>query len=316
MAEDGPTETTALVERNTNAPAESTRVSNEPTISRRLTIDNNNGEHSLNMVLVVEDFRIAFYLVFIFIMIVGVILTKAFVNFDHGNILVSVYGISNTCAYFDWAPSTYVLPILWCFAVICGVVYCVTAIFRVRVACLEKKLTKSEEVLLILAYVYVALSFVYFSAIFAVRPERENPVTMVVHSIPYLNFKISFCVLQVAVVYFGLKVAWVDLKFPRWFRLASIIHVPILIVVTLAAAIWILNALGDMGEKNLDGKGLMWSVRGEASKMFGQVVVNILGMILGIILPLLQAIYICRHGTNTHAIVFAVSDNRVTAYET
>ena len=314
MAEEGPAETTPLVEIRNTTQAESNRESNEPIISRRLTIDNNNGEHSLNMVLVVEDFRVAFYSVFIFIIIVGVILTKAFTDIDHNNILVSVYGISNLCAYFDWPPSTYVLPVLWCFSLICGIVYCVTAIFRVRVACLEKKLTKREEVLLILAYVYVALSFVYFTAIFAVRPERENPTTMIVHSIPYLNFKITFCVLQVAVV-FGLKVAWVDLKFPRWFRLASIIHIPFLIVVTLAAAIWIFNALGDMGEKNLDGKGLMWSVRGEASKMFGQVVVNILGMILGFILPLFQAIYICRHGTNTHAIVFAVSDNRVAAHE-
>ena len=49
--------------------------------------------------------------------------------------------------------------------------------------------------------------------------------------------------------------------------------------------------------------------------MFGQVVVNVLGMILGIIIPFFQAVYICRHGTNTHAVVFTISDNRGSAYE-
>ena len=47
----------------------------------------------------------------------------AFTDVDHNNILVSVYGISNTCAYFDWAPSVYVLPVLWCFDLVIGIVY-------------------------------------------------------------------------------------------------------------------------------------------------------------------------------------------------
>ena len=66
MAEEGPT---PIQEDNRES-------SNDPKISRRFRIDNNNGEHSLNMVLVVEDFRIAFYLGFLFIIVVGVILTK------------------------------------------------------------------------------------------------------------------------------------------------------------------------------------------------------------------------------------------------
>ena len=97
-------------------------------------------------------------------------------------------------------------------------------------------------------------SLIYMNAIYAVRPDRDEPVTMIIHTAPYINLKIAFCVLQMAVVYFGLKVAWVGLKFSRWFRVGSIVHIPLLILVTIAAFVWILNALGDMGEKG--GSGL------------------------------------------------------------
>ena len=311
--EEGPTETNFLMERNKTS--EGTEEINNPTIGRRLRIDNNDGEHSLNMILVVEDFRLAFYLGFIILTVVGVILTKAFTDEDHTRILMDVYGISNTCAYFDFAPSTYVLPVLWSLVLIVGVVYVVLGIFRVRVACLEKKLRKCEELLLIIAYVYVGLSFVYFSVPFAVQPDRAAPITMVMHTIPYINFKVCQCVLQMIVVYFGVKVAWVGLKFPRWFHVGGIVHIILLVVSTVGAVGWALNALLDMGEKNLVGKGLWWSVRNETSKIIGDIIVNWCGVGLGSVLPLLQAIYICRHGTNTHAVVFAVSDNRVSAYE-
>ena len=58
-----------------------------------------------------------------------------------------------------------------------------------------------------------------------------------------------------AVVYFGLKVAWIGLKFPRWFIVGSIVHIILLIVSTLGANVWALNAFLDMGEKELVGKG-------------------------------------------------------------
>ena len=144
-----------------------------------------------------------------------------------------MYGISNACSYFDFPPSTYVLPILWMFDFTFGVIYAVTAIFRIRVAYLENKLTMCEQVSLILAYVYVAISLVYLNQIFAVVPKREEPVSMLIHTIPYINFKVMFCVLQIAVVYFGLKVSWVELKLPRWFKVASVVHIPLLIFITI-----------------------------------------------------------------------------------
>ena len=314
MEEDSASETTSLVERR-KTPDSTTRESNNPAISRRLRIDNNNGEHSLNMVLVVEDFRLIFYLGHTLLIVVGVILTEAFTDEDHHGILKDVYGITNTCAFYDFAPSTYVLPFLWGFLLIVAVIYVVLAIFRVRVSCLEKKLTKREEVSLILAYVYVGLSFVWFGVCFAVQPDRAAPITMIMHTIPYANFRLCECVLQTAVVYFGVRVAWVGLKFPRWFIVGSIVHIVLLVVTTACVAVFALNAMLDMGEKNLVGKGIWWSVRNENSKLFGEIVVNWSSYGLSNVLPLLQVIYICRHGTNTRAAVFAVSDNRRSAYE-
>ena len=47
------------------------------------------------------------------------------------------------------------------------------------------------------------------------------------------------------------------LKFPRWFRIGSIVHCILLILGTLVSVVMILNALLDMGEKDFEGKGLV-----------------------------------------------------------
>ena len=79
------TETTSLFIQPIKTPVEGERreLNESPTtISRRMRINNNNGEHSLNMVLVVEDFRLAYYLGAILISVIGVILTKLFAKGD------------------------------------------------------------------------------------------------------------------------------------------------------------------------------------------------------------------------------------------
>ena len=57
---------------------------------RRMRINNNNGEHSLNMVLVVEDFRLAYYLGCIIITVIGIILTKIFTPGDYTKVIKQV----------------------------------------------------------------------------------------------------------------------------------------------------------------------------------------------------------------------------------
>ena len=81
MDEESATETTSFMQ-NEDKQNESSKI-----ITRRLQIENKDGEHSLNLVLVVEDFRVAFYLGFVTLIIIGVILTKAFTKVDHHSIL-------------------------------------------------------------------------------------------------------------------------------------------------------------------------------------------------------------------------------------
>ena len=97
---------------------------------------------------------------------------------------------------------------------------------------------------------------------------------------------------------------------PRWFGTASIVHAVALILVSAYSIIFAINALGDMGEKNLVGKGLMWSVRNKASMISGEVVVNALGTVLGLVIPLFQAFFISWRGVDSHALVISIGDNR------
>jgi len=110
------------------------------------------------------------------------------------------------------------------------------------------KLGRCASVLLIIIHVYVMLSAIYFGGIFTVQPDTDDPVTMIVHTLPYLNLKWGICMLQVAVVYFGIGVSWVGLDFPRWFYAGSIIHIYVHFVVNFFYTFRILNALGDMGD--------------------------------------------------------------------
>ena len=282
-------------------------------IRRRFRITNDNGEHSLNMIIVIEDFRAGFYLSFIGMTLIGVVLTKSLTKEDYNAVLTRLYGGSNLCAYYDFAPSIYVLPALYGVPLILGFLYNLAAIFRIKIAFLESKLTQRAYILLVVTHMYVVLSMMAVCICLAVQPNPANPETMRVHTIPYVNLKIAFSVLQVAVVYFGVKVSWIGLKLPRWFRIMSIAHVIPLIINEVAGTIWIMNALGDMGEKNLEGKGLWWSVRTDANLISGQIIVNILGFILHTLFPLFQSLFISRKGANTHALIVDVSDNRVSA---
>ena len=60
--------------------------------------------------------------------------------------------------------------------------------------------------------------------------------------------------------------------------------------------------------------GKWWSVKGEASKLISNIISLVFGVGLGTVLPLLQSIYICRYGTDTHAVICDVSDNRSSAW--
>jgi len=279
-------------------------------------IKNADGEYSLNMVIVLEDLRVGVYASFNVVVIFGIILTELFAEGVDGDTTLyirGVFGVSNMCIFFDFPPATYILPVLWVFILFFGIMYSSISIFRIKISYLEMKLSRCASVLLAIAHVYVILGAMYFSTCFSVQPDPDKPVTMIIHTVPYINMKWALCILQVAVVYFGINVAWVDMNFPSWFLTGSIVHIILYFLTDLVSTVLLLNALGDLGD-NMEGKGLWWSVESEAHKVTFDIFVNYLGSIFGVFLPFIQAIYISRKGMNTDALHITVSDNRVSAY--
>jgi len=285
----------------------------EPFKARKLKVSKIDDKHLLHIGIIVEDLRAAVYVAFTVLSLLGVLLTHLFTKVeDPDKYIVNVFGSGNLCSMFDWPPSTYVLPVCWVFVIFLGVMYSNVSIFRIYVEYLEEKLSGCAAVMVTIAHVYLILSLVYFSMIFAVKPDPTEPVTMVVHSVPYLNLKWGICVLQLAVVYFGFNVAWVGLNFPSWFHTGSIIHVVVYFVANVGDTLLILNCILDMGE-GMEGKGLWWSVRSRAHYWAFNIIVNYVGAFLGIVVPFMQAVYIARNGLHTDALIVTVGNNRVSA---
>ena len=303
-------------------------------------------EREIKIEVVVECFRTIFFLGFFAITIIGMFCTKVIAqNQDHDAIIRSVFGGSNACSYLDFPPSTYVLPMVWTFPLLCGIMYNVTSMFRIWIAYEEGKINGRSRGLLWFAHIYFIVTCMYFSTCFAVQPDREDPVTMIVHTVPYANFKLALCILQIAVVWFGGEVAWKELMensdrcSRKVLMTLSWIHVALQLVVMIVSQIMIINALGDMGEphvkwntmdvqnatrtdcRGLCGKGLWWLVDPDKNpelEILWEITTNKGSFILGCIVPLIQSIYIASRGSldlgetisKTHTVNFVVADNR------
>ena len=106
---------------------------------KRLHIIRNGQEKSIKILLVVENFRLGFYLIFLGIIFLGMMLTITYGPDDYDAIIVKTFGISSICVYFDSPPSTYVLPSLWVIALLFMEAYILVSIFRVWMAKEENK---------------------------------------------------------------------------------------------------------------------------------------------------------------------------------
>ena len=275
-------------------------------------------DQQIRISIVVENFRTLFYWFFLFTVLLGMFLTKAFAKTGSATILTNVFGASNICAYFDFPPATYFLPFFWIFPMFAAVTFDIVSMFRIWIANAEGRITKKSTKLLFLAHIYFIFSIMVFSTIFAVSPDRDEPVTMLVHALPYINLKIAMFVLQLAVVWFGTKVSWRKLKFPGIIRKDCFIafswaHVILQCIIMLVSNITIINALGDMGEANLVGKGLWWNVHSDHSmNTFSDIFTNKASFFLNILYPLMQSQYLGYRGAqniaDTHAVVISIKN--------
>ena len=277
-------------------------------------------EKAINIEVVVESFRCLFFIGFLGLTLLGICLTKMFVTVDHQAIIMDVFGGPNACSYLDFPPATYVMPFVWVFPLIFGIIYNVVSMFRIWIAHEEAKIGVCAKRLLWFAHIYFIVSLMYFSTCFAVQPDRKVPVTMIVHTVPYANLKLALCILQFAVVWFGGKVSWNEIMANseccsrNVFMTLSWVHVFLQWVVMIVSQILIINALADMGPSNLKGKGLWWDVRGPGLLTLWEVTTNKGSFILGCILPLIQSVYLASRSitsvSETHTVNFFITDNR------
>ena len=275
-----------------------------------------NGKNGYRVTVQLESIRVMYYLTLFLFINIGKILTVLFVEHDFTAIIMDVYGAKNVCTYLDFPPATYVLPFAYTFPMICLIAFNIASIFRISVAYRERKISSFIRKSLNAAHVYILISAIWFGTCFAVQPDRNHPITMIVHSIPYLNLKIAWCALSISEVCFGSKVSWNNLFAPKGRQLfvsVSWLFCVLQLIFTLVAITMILNALGDMGQGGLVGKGLFWSVQDPMVKKVMDISVNNGEGILDFHLPLLHAFYLSWIGfndaTRSHTISFTMSDS-------
>jgi len=287
------------------------KVANEMSdpLNKRVIVLRHGGEREIKILLVIENFRLAFYLCFIFLTIVGILLTVYFVEEDDpGAFIRDAFGVESICVYYDYRPSTYVLPSLYTISLMFGNVYALVWIFRVWVAMEEQHVSRCAFVGYCIGFFYVVLSCIFFTTIFAVQPDREEPNTMIVHATPYVNLQVALWVLAVMVTKFGDQVAWKDMGLPCWFYNANYVSIFIQSVTTVYRLVICFNALGDMNG------GLWWdpSQTNETIMVFIEIG-DWLWLFSVLFYPTFQSAYLSSKGRKTHCIFVSLQDNRKSA---
>ena len=274
--------------------------------------------------LVVENFRALYYIGFLWTIIIGMFLTTMFVDVDHTEIIMDVFGGQNLCTYLDFPPATYFTPLVFSFAILTGIIYIILSISRLNIAYYEKKISSRAKKLLITGHTYFIISVIWFATSLAVQPDRAEPVTMRFHAVPYINLKIATVSLQYCVVWFGTKVAWNSINFSsngkKLFFFLSWLHWYLMIVETGLGCLMILNGIGDMGPSGLVGRGLFWNVRDPPRFAIARIVGLLFGnksplgdMVVAILIPMIQSMIVkfksLDHISSTHTVTFYIHGN-------
>lgn len=176
------------------------------------------GEKEINFFAVVELFRFLVYLWFVFMMMIGILLTFFFTKEEYSKIIKFVFGSVNVCVFFDFAPSIYVLPSLFAMWPILVFLYAIVSIFRAWISKEEKKISRFAFFLYSSVFVYFTLSTAVLSTSIAVQPDLKKPETIKLHTLPFTNMVIALTVVQISISWFGIKVVIhiADIFFKVW----------------------------------------------------------------------------------------------------
>ena len=287
-------------------------------------------EKEIEISVIVELFRFIFYCWFFAIILVGMSLTygvTAKENKTFYEVIEAVFGSVNVCAYFDFPPSTYVLPAMYGIEIMFIYQYSILSIFRAWIAKLENKITGVALWLYSCTFLYFCISACIFSIIFAVPPNPRDPKTVLIHTLPFTNHIISLTFMQIAVTWFGKNVSSKEIchhyKFThKLVKRASLILLFGLIITSTLKVLHHINALGeawnlaaefdeevevDVEELKLHYRGMWFNVHNY--KILLQMV-DKLWLISAFVGPMIQSGYITFKAFRTHLLIFTIKDNR------
>ncbi|WP_057830744.1 hypothetical protein [Colwellia sp. TT2012] len=263
-------------------------------------MSNTQENHESDLRLVVEKLRLMGYAGFWLVVITGIILTRLFsgINLDD-SLLTQVFGYNNICVYFDFAPSTYVLPLVWAVTLVLLLLYIVVHWMRMREEMQEGTLTPALYKTLTSLKVFEALTFISFTTIFAVNPGDPNDgtYTLVIHTMPFFLLQLGMVSLAMSNTLHGIRSGyWQRLGLPSWFTKGAIVYCIIFAMVVAFKIPVATNAmvLAFMSPQELNGLGnsiwweqtpLLKSIAMFADKMF---------LVCAAIIPMLKATYLIR----------------------
>ena len=190
--------------------------------------------------------------------------------------------------------------------------YLIVSLFRAWIAKEENKISRVSFIAYSCVFIYLGLSGVIFSTVFAVKPDLTTPHTMRIHTLPFTNLIIALACLQISVTWFGVRVSWTELNAPKWLRIGTYICLIGLIITSTIKVVHHINALSDLGDKETGvatGEGLWWSVHEYTLKKVFQAV-DACWMLFALVGPMCQSAYLGWRKFDTHGVIFIVRDNR------
>jgi hypothetical protein len=297
------------METNPNVNCNAKEYSNQ----KMFEIKRSGRERKINFFVVVELFRFLFYLWFISILVLSVITTVAFVEVDYKKIVKSFGGSINVCVYFDFPPFIYVMPALYSVFIIIAFLFIVASIFRAWISKEENKITANEFNFYLFAFCYFFLATIMVSITMAIQPNLEKPETWIIHTLPFTNLVVALMLLHIAMTWFNLKVAWVELNGKRWLKITNCISLIIIVTTSVIKIVYHINSFGGLkqGEnREVISNGWMWEVKNETIGTFFRVVDSI-WMIFVLIFPMCQSGYLAWKKFDTHGIIVTIEDNRI-----
>ena len=273
-------------------------------------------EAKIQIFAVVEVFRFLAWIWYLFLFVIGVILTVSFTKEPYRELLTRVFGSANSCAYFDFYPSTYVLPSMYAFLPNLIFLYCIASIFRAWIAMNENKISYGSFICYSITHIYFFISILVFATIFAIQPNPKEPVTIQAHTLPFTNLVFALMIVHTGIAWFNYKVAWIETNYFKWM---SVINFISLFVIILTSMLKILNHFNAVlfVESTLQiengevlNNGFIWYVQDHDTLNSFFVSVDIIWMLSVIAIPILQGGYLLYRREDTHGLIITIEDNR------